>query len=434
MGKIKVVWICAFSNSDIRFRLHKKINPLEPFLTKIVKRKYDPGSDSGVWITNGINEIKSRDDVELHIITPYRDLATKVQEFSVDGIYYHFFRDENSGLFHKVIRYIFTRNSCQFKINRKRIRQLISKIKPDVIHVIGAENPFYSLALLDIPKSIPCILQLQALLISLTGKVPEERVANFTYKGEIEIRLIQRADYIGTKAQPFIDYIKKNVKPDVMIVDTTLAMAQIINLNDEKKEYTFVHFASALSTTKASDIALKAFIKVHRSHPSITLNMIGNYSDDFKAILDKMIENNNINDSVFFSGRLPTHEDVIHQIRKASFALLPIKTDIVPNTLHEAMANGLPLLTTETEEGTTELNKKRESVLISKIGDVDGLAENMIYILDHPDKAEELRQNAAITESEHDNNHNIINHWVDVYKAIIDKQRTEKEIPKEYLL
>ena len=219
-----------------------------------------------------------------------------------------------------------------------------------------------------------------------------------------------------------------------MFVNTTLAMAQNIDLSENSKEFTFVHFASGLSTTKATDIAVKAFISVHEQYPETTLDLIGNYSPGFKDDLDQMIANSGIENAITFEGRLATHDDVINQIRKSKYALLPLKTDLVPNTLHEAMANGLPLITTATEGGTTRLNENRESVLISEIGDVEGLANNMKYLLDNPDKAKELMENAAITESEHANNHDIINHWVEVYRAIYKYKNEGTPIPSDYFL
>lgn len=434
MGRMKIVWICGFSNAEVRNRLMIKTNPLEPMFARMVRRSSSPASDSGVWITNGIREMKSQDSVELHIITPIRDLKESQQEFEIESIQYHFFRDENSGLSRKVIRYLFTRNSSKFRKNRKVICELINRIDPDIVHVIGAENPFYSLALLDIPKRIPTILQLQALLVSLEGKVTGEQAKNFAYKGELERQLIQRADYVGTAANSYVEYIKAKIKPDAIFINTTLAMAQVIDLSEEEKEFTFVHYASALSTTKATDVAVRAFILVHQSHPEITLDLVGYCSDEFKAELEAMIEQSGIRHAVTFEGRLPTHDDVIKQIRKADFALLPIKTDIVPNTLHEAMANGLPLITTATEEGTTKLNEKRQSVLISPIGDVNGIANNMHYLIENPDSADKLRKNAAITEAEHANNRDIIEHWVEVYRSVIEHSKLGTDIPKEYLL
>ena len=99
---MKIVWLCSVSNTEIRSKLKIKDNLFEPFLWKIVHRKYERGVDSGIWITNGINEIKKISGVELHIVSLCRNLSKKRQDFEIDGINYHFVRDENSSIFMKI--------------------------------------------------------------------------------------------------------------------------------------------------------------------------------------------------------------------------------------------------------------------------------------------------------------------------------------------
>lgn len=155
------------SNQEIRNRLKTKHSIFEPFFRKVVKCDFEGVMDVGIWNINAINEIKKIPDIELHIVSTYRNLIANRQDFDIDGIHYHFIKDENSSLVRKVRRYLFERYSAKFMLNRKRICKLINEIKPDIVHMFGAENVWYSLALLDLPKNIPTILQLQALLVSI---------------------------------------------------------------------------------------------------------------------------------------------------------------------------------------------------------------------------------------------------------------------------
>ena len=430
---MKIVWLCSVSNTEIRSKLETTVNPLEPFLWKAVHRKMEKGIDSGIWITNGINEIKNMPEVDLHIVSPCRNLSKMRQDFDIDGVHYHFCRDENSSIFMKIYRYLFSRNSSQFKTNRRRICKIINDINPDLVHVIGAENPQYSLSLLDLPKNIPTILQLQALLMSIKDKVNGEAKINYTYKAEIEKELIKRTDYVGTNVSSYISYIRKNVSDEIKFLNTSLAMAQKIDLSETKKEFDFVHYANELSEKKATDMAIRAFGEAFKANPNITLDLIGTCQGDFKQRMDKLIEELGITGAVTFEGRLPTHDDVIKQIRKARFALLPLSVSIVPNTLHEAMANGLPLITTVTS-GTPNLNKKRQSVLISEKGDYKDIAKNMLLLLSDSQLAETLRVNAAQTETERSNNTDIIRHWVNAYSAILKHKKDKEPIPESFFL
>ena len=428
-----VVWLCQFSNQEVREKTHIRKLKIEHFMRRIIGRNGECGTDLGIWITNAINEIKNYTQIELHIICPIRDLRDKRQDFEIDGVYYHFFRDENSALWRKAIRYCFTRYSSQFRKNRKYINNIITELKPDLVHIIGAENPYYSLSLLDISNSIPTLLQLQALLASIVDKTTGARKKDFLYKAKYERILVERADYVGTVTLPFVNFIRREIKESAIILNTTLAMAQTINLTSDEKIFDFVHYAATLGQSKATDVAIEAFAIAHKKYPNIKLDIIGNMAKDFQVEIEARIKELDIQSAVFFEGLLPTHEDVIKQIRKSNYALLPLKVSIVPNTVHEAIANGLPVVTTETP-GTPEINSKKECVLISSPDDAEDIARNMIKLIEDKELGEILRKNAAEYEYELENNEAIIYHWVEVYDAIIQNKRTGREIPSEFLM
>jgi glycosyltransferase involved in cell wall biosynthesis len=282
---------------------------------------------------------------------------------------------------------------------------------------MGAENPFYSMALLDVPSNIPTIIQLQALLTRLVDvtTVNEEK-KSFYYKGLIEREIIKKADYIGTLVKDFREYIEKEIKPDARFLDITLAMAQKVNPEPIEKQFDFVYFSSNIA--KAGEEAVESFILASKVCPKISLDIVGGYEDTFKAKLDTRIKECGLSDCVVFEGRLPSHDDVIKQIKKAKFALLPLKMDFVPNTIHEAMANGLPVVTTITD-GTPSLNQPCLRVLLSPQNDFQAMANNMIALLEDKGLEKELRTAAALYEEERTNNRAIVLNWCKAYQKIV---------------
>ena len=428
---LRIVWLCSFSNGKMRKHLSVKYSWVERMLFRLLGRSVGE-TDSAIWNTNAIEEFEKISGVDLHIVCPIRNLSVQYVEYQENSINYHFFRDENSSLLRKVIRFFFTQYSSKFKKNRERIRYLLSKIQPDLVHVIGAENPQYSLGLYEVADEIPTILQLQALLDSIKDKVSGKQQREYSYKGNIERDLIKKADFVMTGAVSFAHYIRDNVKSDVVLLNGTLAMAQRINLESCEKEFDFVHYASQLGESKATDVAVKAFGEVYRRNPNITLDLIGSFLPQVRKELDEIIAYYDMREAVTFEGRLKTHDDVIGQIRKAKFALLPLKVSLVPNTLHEAMANGLPLLTTETP-GTQALNDGKKCALISPQGDYKDVANNMQKLLHDADLAEELRKNAADYEYRRNNNRDICLHWVELYRACIANKRKGVKLPEKYL-
>lgn len=421
--QVKVVWICSFSNPEVREHYTTKANPVLQFLLKIRGRSVDLSTDSAIWNSNAIKEFEKIKSVDLHVITPVRYLTEKEVRFEINGVHYYFFRDENSGVIRYIYYQLFKKFKTLFKKNRKHIRKLVKEVDPDIVHVIGAENPQYSLALLDVPSNIPSIIQLQALLDRLVGITKDEfEKKSFAYKGKLEREIIRKADFIGTIVPDFREYIKKEIKADAKFLDISLAMNNEINLSEEQKIYDFVYFAANIS--KAGDEALKSFAIAHQTHPEITLNIVGGFDKDFKELLDGIIKKYSLENAVFFEGKLPSHSDVISQIRKSKYALLPLKMDLVPNTIREAICNGLPVVTTKTVNGTTNLNKERESVLLTEQGDHIAMAQNMIALLENPSVAEAIRKNAVITEKEQNyNNHEQMLQWANAYLKIKESRQ-----------
>ena len=415
--KIRVAWVCSFSNEKIRARLPFDSGGCFKTLYKLLGVAFGRETDSAIWNSNAIEEMEKIDDVELYVISPIRGLGKREFKYEENGIHYYFFREQNSNIIRFVFHQLFTKYSSRYRTNRRVISRFINEIQPEIVHVIGAENPYYSLSLLDVPSHIPTIIQLQTLLTRLVSvtKVKEEK-KSFYYKGLTEREIIKKADFIGTTLDDFKQFIKHEIKPDASFLDIGLAMAQRINLEQVEKQYDFVYFSSSI--TKAGEEALESFILAHMRNPNISLDIVGGYDEAFKEKLDAKIKDCGLGNCIFFEGRLPSHDDVICQIRKSRFALLPLKMDFVPNTVHEAMANGLPVVTTVTD-GTPSLNEKCQCVLLSEQNDFPAMADNMIALLDNEVLAHELRQNSAAYEDARSNNRSIIAEWIKAYKNIV---------------
>jgi glycosyltransferase involved in cell wall biosynthesis len=429
MAKLKIVWICHFSNELVRKHLNEGVGLLESVVRKMMLRPIKV-YDFAQWNTSAIREFeKFADDVELHVISPGYFMKDNESTFDENRIHYYFFKDKRS-LFDKIINKFFSRKPL-YKKNRAYIKNKIAEIKPDLVHVIGIENPNYSLAALDIPETIPQLAQLQTLMIDPDFKsnypISEKM---YEYRAGIERKILEKSNYIGTIVKKFIAYINSNVKIKHPILSTTLALTEPVDFSYEKKEFDFVYFS--LNISKAADFAIEAFAIACKEKPSMTLDIVGEYSTAFKAQLDSRIVELGIEKNVFFEGKQATHDDVIRQIKKSRFALLPLKIDLISGTVRESMASGLPVVTTITPD-TPKLNAKRESVLLSPIGDHKAMAENMLKLLNDEAYAKKIQENAGITASERANNEQVIRKWIAAYLACIENFKNGTPIPQELL-
>lgn len=420
--KIKVVWICHLSNEKIRENLHLKSRANKNAL-----------KDFSQWNTNGIDEFKNFDDIELHIISPHMQLSSKLEEFVKDGIHYHFFRSEDDRFLFKLKRKFLKGKyiTPEYKDNSQTILSIVNYIKPEIIHVIGAENPNYSISALSMPKDIPLIVTLQTLMIDpdFYKNYPITKHM-YDYRSGIERAVLQRADYITCRAQRFKDVLKEQFNPSLRILNMALIVGEKVNTTKCEKEYDFVYFAKEIE--KAADWAIEAFALAHKIHPEITLNIVGGYATQTKQKLDRRLAELDILGNVSFTGSLPSHDDVINQVRKARFAILPLKIDLISGTIREAMANGLPVVTTITP-ATPKLNENRKSVLLSEKEDFNNMASNMIDLLDNEEMYNTLQANGYATVRERYDNGIEANLWREAYYAVIEEKKKGTPIPQHLL-
>lgn len=424
-GKIRIAYICTFSNKDVRSRLNFHVGWATRIMWKLL-RNHVPESpdDVGVWNTNAIHEFEHVDDVELHVITPCPYLSSKLQEFVLNGIHYHFFRDETSLFFVSIYFKIVRPQKYSYRSNRKIVRKLIERIQPDLVHMVGAENPTYTTSLFDIPKSIPTILQLQTLINDpeFLSHYPIDK-RSYAHRSSVEMRAIMRTDYLGVRAKKYLKILKEDIMPNGEILNIGLALTEKIKIEPVKKQYDFVYFANDLS--KAGDLALEAFGIAHTHNPHITLNIVGGCGEVFKQQLNNIVERYNIADVVSFEGKLETHDNVLNQISKSRFALLPLRIDLTSGTIREAIARGLPVITTDTGSmGTQQLNIDSQCVLLSPKDDAQSLADNMLRILNDPELANTLVKNATQRQEKKYSNKRIVKEYVEAYRYCIQSKNS----------
>lgn len=418
MKKIKVVWLCQVVNTKIKQRLNYGYPWLEQLLNRILGRKTEISvEDYARWNTNAINEMRNNPAIELHVVSQFPYLRSKLHTYVEDGITFHFFRAEDFTFY---TRFKYKKNynyTSSYKKNTYLIHKIIKDINPDIIHLMGAENPNYGKSILSLNTSVPIIVQLQTLMMMPNFK-EGYNISDTEYDKRIAIEkaIIRRADYVGTTAVAYIDYLKSLPEyKDKKFLNINLALTEPITRTTFKKEYDVIYFAANIN--KAADIAIEVFAKVQDKLPDASMVVVGGYDDEFKKQIDEYIYNHSIK-NISFMGKLPKYEDVIEMLRKARVALLPLKVDLISGTIREAMANGIPVVTTITPN-TPKLNSKRESILLSNASDIESLASNVIQLLSNTDIYDSIRMNAFDTASERKNNKEVVDNWLFAYELCV---------------
>lgn len=119
-----------------------------------------------------------------------------------------------------------------------------------------------------------------------------------------------------------------------------------------------------------------------------------------------------------FIGERKSSEQLISDYNKASVVALSSKSESFGKVLVEANACSKPVVSTETT-GAKEIIQDGVNGFLVPIGNAEKLAEKIIWLLENPDKAEEMGENGRklVQKKYGDNTNKIIQFWHD----IIDK-------------
>lgn len=415
---IKVVWVCHFSDAKVRSHIRFSTLYYKRFFYLFKRKLRIKWQDFAVWNTNAIREFEKYDDIDLTVIFPHFGIKGKKQTFRINGINYICFRSEDDYFFPYLRNKFFHYFEKKYTHNRTLISSEISIINPDIIQIVGAENPYYSVAALDSPSNIPSIVALQTFM-STPDFFRNYHVDKneYEYRSSLEKKILRKCSVVFGGNPNTLNMVREIVSPDIIIRVNPLAVGVDVDDCPCEKEYDFVYFAANIN--KACDYAIEAFVLASEKHPNLTLNVSGCYTHDYKAQLDKRLLELGIQEKVFFTGPKATHDEVISQIKKSRFALLPLKVDLISGTIREAMACGLPVVTTITP-ATPKLNSDRESVLLSEKGDFQAMADNMTRLVEDDHLANNLKENAKMTVRERYSNEHFMQKWHDAYFEIIE--------------
>ena len=145
---MKIVFLCQFSNAEIRSRIKLNKMTLRNRICQLLKHPLWNYNDSDIWVDDFIEEFKKHtNEHEFHIVAHHRGMKCKFESFESDSISYHFYKS-GASLFRDYINVKFRLlEKTDYRIYGKRAAKIINSINPDVICLCGAENPQYGSAI-----------------------------------------------------------------------------------------------------------------------------------------------------------------------------------------------------------------------------------------------------------------------------------------------
>ena len=262
----------------------------------------------------------------------------------------------------------------------RKLHRVWQSEQPDLVLSCIGKNNFMAIVTTMFTKTKP--------VVSVVGEAREEypsrlmhMLANFLFPHAAGIVLqTERAKY----------FFNKKVQRRVVILPNSLNPDFIKPRYEGERDKRIVA-VGRLDANKNHEMMLRAFAALADKYPEYTLTIYGegelrNYLEDLAGQLD-------ISQRVFLPGIIP---DVAKQIERAALFLMTSYSEGVSNALIEALASGLPVISTDVPSGgTTELIADGENGLIIPAGDTNALEKAMDKLLGEPAYADSLGREAA---------------------------------------
>ena len=146
-----------------------------------------------------------------------------------------------------------------------------------------------------------------------------------------------------------------------------------------------------LNKQKNFCMLIDAFAAFYKQHPEYTLSIYGN--GDLELSLQEYIDKKDLSSVVVLEGFC---SDVHRNILKAGMFVMSSDFEGMPNALLEAMAIGLPCISTDCPcGGPRMLITPYENGLLVPTNDCEKMLEAMLYMAEHSEQAQKMAEHAS---------------------------------------
>lgn len=208
------------------------------------------------------------------------------------------------------------------------------------------------------------------------------------------------------------DYFDNKIKNNSIIIPNPISEEFLHEtyLPERKKEIVSV---GRLFPQKNHKLLIDAFKIVHEKFPDFTLKIYG--KGILKEALQLQIRELHLEKSVYLMGEVLNIKQVI---KDASLFVLSSNSEGMPNALMEAMALGLPVISTDCPCGGPKyLIQDGVNGLLVKVGDKQDMADKIMLLLENSAQSETMAQNAMHIVEQINPDH-IYNEWKNYIQKI----------------
>ncbi len=269
----------------------------------------------------------------------------------------------------------------KFLLRVRYLKQFLMDYKPDIL-IAFAHRANYRALMAQKGTGIPTVISIRI-----------NPVGNYdALSDRIQIKwLFPRAAGCVFQTEEQRAFFKPYLQDNSRIIINPLNPRFIGVKHPEKEKAVVTH--ARIVDFKNHPMMVDAFLKVHKKHPDYVLRIYGPDSGDgTKEILDKKIADNHAENYIFLMGSC---NEIEKEIPKGEVYAYSSDYEGFPNSLLEAMAMGMPVVSTDCPPGGPRMviNDGENGFLIP-VGDADALAEKICILIENKELAKEFGERA----------------------------------------
>ncbi len=231
--------------------------------------------------------------------------------------------------------------------------------------------------------------------LTKTKTVGTERNNPYKYFNSRALVFAKKISSVLSDGYIFQTEAAKNYYPSLMhkksaVIPNAVFNPIISEIEIAESRQKIIYGVGRLSSQKRLDCLIDAFSIVSEAHPDYKLVIFG--EGELRDELQNQIDSLNISDKAILPG---TNKDALKFVSKGSVFVLCSEYEGMPNALMEAMAVGVPCVSTRCKMGPEELIVDGyNGLLVSDCCPKEELAQAILKIIENADLANKLSENS----------------------------------------
>ncbi len=191
-------------------------------------------------------------------------------------------------------------------------------------------------------------------------------------------------------------FFTKNLKKSDTVIPNAIFNETVCKLSPPAEREKIICAVGRLNKQKRFDLLIDAFSSIAREIPDYRLVIFG--EGELRNELQKRIDNAELSNRISMPG---TNPEVLKFVNKASVFVLSSDYEGMPNVLMEALALGVPCISTRCDMGPEELIINGENGILVDTGSSEQIAATLLNIIKNPELAKKLSKSSMKLRETH---------------------------------